>query len=352
MKSKNLNLSFKRKVANRLSYIADFLLVNGDFVDILGLFSGKMGIAIFLYQYSRYKGNKKFENHAGWMIDEIYKNINSKTPVDFEEGLMGIGWGIEYLVRNAFVVTNTDETLAEIDITTYRSMVQQPILTKNSNDLFGYGFYLQARLHNRLNDDKNLNTLIKKQQLIYLTDECERLLILKRYLDFNIMSLSLRTLNSIAWFQIEMHKSGLFPLKVNKLLRHLPSELEFTLKTNDAPVEEIVLYCLIKSIVDLINDIELSKKYMDYASLLQEKWHDMKPDENTFVNIFTSLAWYKLIYAPYLKDCNFLSKSPEKLLGIIDNEDFWCILFDRVNKDVTKLTELTGLGMGLLNEVI
>jgi hypothetical protein len=91
---------------------------------------------------------------------------------------------------------------------------------------------------------------------------------------------------------------------------------------------------------------------MDYASLLQEKWHDMKPDENTFVNIFTSLAWYKLIYAPYLKDCNFLSKSPEKLLGIIDNEDFWCILFDRVNKDVTKLTELTGLGMGLLNEVI
>lgn len=102
------------KVDNRLQRIANVLLLNASFIDNLGLLNGKMGIAIFFYQYARYTGSKIFEDYAGELIDEIYEEINTTTPVDFANGLTGIGWGIEYLVKNRFLEADTDEALAEI----------------------------------------------------------------------------------------------------------------------------------------------------------------------------------------------------------------------------------------------
>ena len=218
MDPKNIDLSFKQRIEERLRRIANFLLLNASFIDNLGLLNGKMGIAIFLFQYSRYLKNKMFELYAGELIDEIYEEINVNTPVTFADGLTGIGWGIEYLVRNKFVDADTDEVLAEMDDVIYKHRLNNPILLISGNDLFGYGFYHIARLLGHKIDDDNLNTLMKKHHLIFLTDECERLLIYKRYLDFNILSLSIRTINSILWFLLEMHKLGLFPYKVNKLV--------------------------------------------------------------------------------------------------------------------------------------
>lgn len=110
----------KSKVDSRLQRIANVLLLNASFIDNLGLLNGKMGIAIFFYQYSRYNGNKIFGDYAGELIDEIYEEINTNNPVDFANGLTGIGWGIEYLVKSKFLEADTDEALAEIDNAVYR----------------------------------------------------------------------------------------------------------------------------------------------------------------------------------------------------------------------------------------
>jgi len=63
---------YNNKVENRLQRIANVLLLNASFTDNLGLLNGKMGIAIFFYQYARYTGNKVYEDYAGELIDEIY----------------------------------------------------------------------------------------------------------------------------------------------------------------------------------------------------------------------------------------------------------------------------------------
>lgn len=344
-----LHSAIKNPVDLRLRRIADVLLLNGSFTDNPGLLNGMMGIAIFMYHYARKTGREVYGNYADELIDEIYEAINTQTPVDFENGLAGIGWGIEYLVRNGFVQADTDEALAEIDNTISRSILQPPVLNEDGNDLFDHGFYYLARLKGRESGNDNLNSGIKNQHLIYLIDECERLIMLKNYSDPNIKSISIGAINSITWFLLEIHKLGLFQSKVDKLLGQLPSELEFTLKSNNDPAEEFVLWYLIQNIIPLINDPELQKKYIAHANKVDDKRRGTSNKDDTLTHIYSSITWQRLIYFPYLKDENFLPDFNEKVFNIIDDEENWSNLLDNLNKDNIGLTGLAGLGFGLMN---
>jgi len=51
------DLLVKSRIDERLKRIANVLLINASFIDNPGLLNGKMGIAIFFYQYSRYTGS-------------------------------------------------------------------------------------------------------------------------------------------------------------------------------------------------------------------------------------------------------------------------------------------------------
>ena len=81
----------------------------------LGLFTGKIGIAIFFYKYGNKLNNQLYTDFAGELLDEIYEDIEDSFPVDFNVGLTGIGWGIDYLSYNGFVNGNIDEILFFID---------------------------------------------------------------------------------------------------------------------------------------------------------------------------------------------------------------------------------------------
>jgi len=100
---------------SRQQRITNTLLLNASFIDNLGLMHGKMGIAIYFFHLARETGNSIYEEYAGELIDEIYKEIHAKTQCDFENGLAGIGWGIEYLLRNKFIDADPNEVLEEFD---------------------------------------------------------------------------------------------------------------------------------------------------------------------------------------------------------------------------------------------
>jgi hypothetical protein len=187
----NMNkLEQENKVDSRLQRIANILLLNASFTDNIGLLNGKTGIAIFFYHYARYTGIKIFEDYAGELIDEIYEEINTNTPVNFADGLPGIGWGIEYLIKNGFVEADSDEALADIDSAIYRIRLNIPILINEQDDFFSYGHYYLSRLVGHKIDDENLYSLIKKYHLIFMIDECERLINNKYYLKFQIERLT------------------------------------------------------------------------------------------------------------------------------------------------------------------
>ena len=345
------HIVIKEKIDSRLQRIANVLLLNASFIDNPGLLNGKMGIAIFFYHYSRYTKNKTYEDYAGELIDEIYEEINTGTPVDFANGLTGIGWGIEYLVRNKYVQTDTDESLTDIDNAIYKHQINNPILINSGDDLFGYGFYHIGRLLGHKIDDENLNTLIKKHHLIFLIDECERLLIHKRYLDFNILSLSAGTINSFLWFLLEMYQLGLFPFKVRKLLLSLPDYLIFRIKENEMSGDSLVLHYLAHSAFESISDKEIRSLYQPLANKNKPDLSAIG-DDSSFVDNLVSVNMKKLIYQPYLKPYDLSSGLFERSFSFIDNEENWSSRLDQINKSNLGLTGFAGLGLYILNEAI
>ena len=126
--------------------IINTLLLNASFINNLGLMHGKMGISILFYHLSRKYKNKIYGDYAGELIDEIYEEITGETPVDFENGLAGIGWGIEYLVQNDFIEADTDEVLEEFDKKIYIALLENHLkMEKDLEGLLGYFAYFSAR---------------------------------------------------------------------------------------------------------------------------------------------------------------------------------------------------------------
>ena len=210
-----------RNSKNGCQRIINVLLLNASFIDNLGLMHGKMGIAIFFFHLSRDTQNKVYENYAGDLIDEIYEEITTSTPLDFENGLAGIGWGIEYLVQNGFIEADTEKVLEDFDKLLQPSQDQfQGIgLLKG---LIGLGAYYLKRIRKPASADEEVPTLINKQMLLHLIDELEL-----RIENEGIMTLiNGRGTFTLTWdyaaliaFLTEVHQLNLFNFKVVRLLQ-------------------------------------------------------------------------------------------------------------------------------------
>jgi hypothetical protein len=307
-----------------------------------------MGIAIFFYQYARYTGNKVYEDYAGELIDEIYEEINNNTPVGFANGLMGIGWGIEYLVRNGYLEADTDEALAEIDNAVYRSSLHRPFLLDNGDDLFGYGLYYVTRLKGREDDDDDLKTLFKKQHLIYLTDDCERILVQKQYKNYNIDSLGIDTIISFEWFLVEMHRLGLFPVKVENILRSLPEYVEQGLKTTDDGSAITLLTLLTEKVVPIVNDPGTRNTLKTILGQKADREKEMDVSGEAITSDFIKGTCRQLIYGMRPGFVEQTKKQAKNVFPVIDDEKNWNNRLDNLKNENIGLTGLAGLGMGLL----
>ena len=154
--------------------IINSLLLNASFIENLGLMHGKMGISICFFHLARQTGTQIYEDYAGELIDEIYEEITKNTPVDFENGLAGIGWGIEYLVQNGFIEADTDEVLEEFDNRIFKELIYNtPKEISLLKGLLGIGFYFLKRIKNKTSNNEKITTLTNKQTLIHLIDELD-----------------------------------------------------------------------------------------------------------------------------------------------------------------------------------
>ena len=104
-----------------LDRLLPYCLMNYNLIDDVSLMYGKMGGVIFFNMYMRYTGVNVYRDYADLLLDDIYKQINTMTPINFADGLCGIGWGVEYLVQNQFYEGCTDELLSDIDDVIIRS---------------------------------------------------------------------------------------------------------------------------------------------------------------------------------------------------------------------------------------
>ena len=64
---------------------------------------------------ARYTGKSYFRAYAEELLDEVFDMVHENVPIDFVNGLCGIGWGIEYLLCHSLMDGDADEVLEDID---------------------------------------------------------------------------------------------------------------------------------------------------------------------------------------------------------------------------------------------
>lgn len=129
-----------------LKQIADRHILQGLFCKEIGLWQGKMGMALFFYFYARHTYNRWYEEFANELLDDICNELSSQIPVAFANGLCGIGWGIEFLKAQRFIEGDTDEILCEIDKEIMERDVRRISDYSLETGLEGIAVYVRSRL--------------------------------------------------------------------------------------------------------------------------------------------------------------------------------------------------------------
>jgi len=89
--------------------------MNYVLLDNVGLMEGQMGGVLFFHVYAQKSGQDIYRSYCDMLFDNIYRRIDHGSSHSFFRGLSGIGWGIEYLVKNKLANGDTDELLGDID---------------------------------------------------------------------------------------------------------------------------------------------------------------------------------------------------------------------------------------------
>lgn len=87
--------------------LVDSILLNACSVNLSGLYNGKAGMALALFEASRYLQDEYVESHA---YDLLKESLITKTKnISFEDGLSGIGYVLLYLLKNHFIEADFED---------------------------------------------------------------------------------------------------------------------------------------------------------------------------------------------------------------------------------------------------
>lgn len=186
------------------------LIEKGKCLPGIGLWDGKMGIAIYLFHLARITQNEKYKDEASELIDAVYEELSLDIPLTFDNGLLGVGCGFDYIISQGFVDADSDEILSEIDLLV-RNIIDARLIGSLSFDkgVCGVGYYLYYRLKKRPDDDDSMVVLKLKEYLIYLIDWVEDLL---------PTTTDKQEYNDAYFLLARLHKLNVFNHKVEKLL--------------------------------------------------------------------------------------------------------------------------------------
>ena len=166
----------------QLLNIANLLYINMQYVTDNSLLKGKMGLVLFFYEYGRYTGKHIYTDIADIMLDEIIESLSFNE----DEVIAGIGWGVQYLIKNKFVEGDSNEILSDID-----DRIQQMIEIRkgfssekylkiliNNFNIF-VDSYIVSRVNSKIRNEDNLDRIVDLYKKILLrTDKALPLIFL------------------------------------------------------------------------------------------------------------------------------------------------------------------------------
>jgi len=196
-----------------------------------GLLNGRMGIIFFLYRYADYSGCTYYRDFSDKLLDYVL-SFSCRIPVDFEDGLSGVGWAVNYLIKGGLVDGDPNDVLQDVDKKVFSSYSCNP-----RTSLFGQGIYLIERLKG------NQSNVDIRKRIIECLDFCE-----KRIKEYRGV-FSLYHINSILFFLHRIESVLPDSTTVNSIVESLPAHLQSVFK--DKLFDEADLYIFKRMVVEI-----------------------------------------------------------------------------------------------------
>lgn len=321
----------------------------------LGLFEGKMGLAIFYYNLSRFDGSETNQDMADEIIGDIYETIGkSHISSDFESGLAGIAWGLIYLVKNNYVDADLEETLSDVDDKIYKNLIDQlnekPFGVKTG--LLGYLLYYIYRLENLDASSHTSTTYIFQRIVFTLINRISQLIeeekfqlrepaLFTIYWDLPILMIVLGKLSEL----------NLFNSKVDRILEFLGPLVKTIYPSLDS--NKFYLMLGIESVLKHVNvpgwrnHAVLLRTGIDYCRIWN---HEFKSLNIFVVNGVSGLMMICQMLNNLTGEDDFILEI-KQALSKISNSEFWKdIEIYKVGKEnIGLVSGLSGIGLALIN---
>ena len=104
-----------------------------------------MGIALFFYQLHQVTKSANHQSFANQLIQEIASKIDYQIPRTFFNGLIGIAWGFDYLIKHNFVDFEDEDMLAELDQALLEINIERLFDESFSTGVRGVAYYIVSR---------------------------------------------------------------------------------------------------------------------------------------------------------------------------------------------------------------
>lgn len=136
--------------------IIHLLVLRSKFAPELGLLNGQMGVVLAFSSVFRSTQLEIYEYFMNDLLENLIGRLNNEMALTFNEGLLGIGWGLEYLIQNEYVGGDATEICADID-----AMIMERNPRRNINLSLETGFegllhYILVHLQGALNQHRTL----------------------------------------------------------------------------------------------------------------------------------------------------------------------------------------------------
>ena len=142
-----------------------------------GLFDGSLGIAMFLFEESQKQYYDDEFSLAEKYLEDAVDNIN--LDFDFEDGFVGVGYGVQYLINHKCITPDSEEIFEEIDEKLREILWNIGFTFKTFVDA---GQYLALRYKSTDFNTKNIKRRLKHSLLLNL-DMLNFLIVRKQAMD-------------------------------------------------------------------------------------------------------------------------------------------------------------------------
>lgn len=332
----------------RIDKFNNFVMAQDIYKQPLGLFGGRMGLCIYFFHQHRITDNIEYKNYAEKILISIYKQIHVELSTDIEDGLIGICYGIIYLIEQGFIEGKINDILKELDDKIFNRLyfsllsLQPHLYIEEHLKIISYSIYFCKRIQdpNLKNDEKVVfeQIVIKSINAIdttqhhFQTYEHKPFSPLKYFPSYYLMLLS------------NVYELGFYSYKVKKICDEL-SENILSLFPQSQSYRLLLSYAMTK-----INMFYLSPEWSNHIDMLKSKIDIQHIVKNEFPNkniwVHNGICGFYILLKKYgvLNDDN-----SEIVFYKIISSNHWTDLYI---DNQTKLLPSAGLMSGLSGVIL